>query len=330
MQVFQMQRQPDLSIVVPFLNEEENIGRVYEAIVSAMEPAEVLFEMLFVDDGSADQTLEIARNLAESDPRLRVISFRRNYGQTPAMAAGIDHACGRVIVTMDGDLQNDPRDIPMLLGKIDEGYDIVVGWRHKRQDKLITRKIPSMIANRLIGKVTGVPIKDNGCSLKAYRAAVIQRIPLYADMHRFIPAMASLAGPKIAEVKVRHHARTFGSSKYGLSRIYKVLMDLLTIKTLAGFYSRPLAWFSILAIPFALLGIVVTGIGLFGLLADGSLSTPMTGTGLLFIVLALFLFFDGALAELVYNTGDTRPGDFVGPGKVETPRFRTEETRLRN
>lgn len=320
-----MQRQPDLSIVVPFLNEEENIGRVYEAIVSAIEPTGVLFEMLFVDDGSTDRTLEIARELSDSDSRLRVISFRRNYGQTPAMAAGIDYACGRVIVTMDGDLQNDPRDIPMLLGKIDEGFDIVVGWRHKRQDKLVSRKIPSMIANRLIGKVTGVPIKDNGCSLKAYRAAVIQRIPLYADMHRFIPAMASLAGPRIAEVKVRHHARTFGSSKYGLSRIYKVLMDLLTIKTLAGFYSRPLAWFSILAVPFALLGIGIIGVGLFGLLSTGSLSTPLTGTGLLFIVLALFLFFDGALAELVYNTGDTRPTDFAGIGKIDTAHSRPDD-----
>lgn len=307
-----MQRQPDLSVVVPFLNEEENISRMFEAIIAALEPTDVDFEILFVDDGSTDRTLQIARELAAADGRLRIISFRRNYGQTPAMAAGIDHASGRVIVTMDGDLQNDPRDIPMMLEKIDEGYDLVVGWRHKRQDKLITRKIPSMIANRLIGKVTGVPIKDNGCSLKAYRADVIQRIPLYADMHRFIPAMASLAGPRIAEVKVRHHARTFGDSKYGLSRIYKVLMDLVTIKTLAGFYSRPLAWFALLAIPFAILGVIILGVGMAELITTGSLSTPLAGTGLLFMILALFLFFDGALAELVYRTGDTRPKDFVG------------------
>jgi len=307
-----MQRQPDLSVVVPFLNEEENISRMFEAIIAALEPADVNFEILFVDDGSTDKTLQIAKELAAADGRLRIISFRRNYGQTPAMAAGIDHASGRVIVTMDGDLQNDPRDIPMMLEKIDEGYDLVVGWRHKRQDKLITRKIPSMIANRLIGKVTGVPIKDNGCSLKAYRADVIQRIPLYADMHRFIPAMASLAGPRIAEVKVRHHARTFGDSKYGLSRIYKVLMDLVTIKTLAGFYSRPLAWFSLMAIPFAIFGILILGVGMAELITTGNLSTPLTGTGLLFMILALFLFFDGALAELVYRTGDTRPKDFVG------------------
>jgi glycosyltransferase involved in cell wall biosynthesis len=292
---------------------------MFEAIIAALEPVGVDFEILFVDDGSTDKTLQIAKELAAADERLRIISFRRNYGQTPAMAAGIDHACGRVIVTMDGDLQNDPRDIPMMLKKIDEGYDIVVGWRHKRQDKLITRKIPSMIANRLIGKVTGVPIKDNGCSLKAYRADVIQRIPLYADMHRFIPAMASLAGPRIAEVKVRHHARTFGDSKYGLSRTYKVLMDLVTIKTLAGFYSKPLVWFSLLAIPFAILGIMILGVGMADLITTGSLSTPLTGTGLLFMILALFLFFDGALAELVYRTGETRPKDFVG--------FRVERAR---
>ena len=306
-----MQESPDLSVVVPFLNEEENIGRMYGAIVSAIEHLPLEFELLFVDDGSTDGTLERARQLANSDSRLRVIKFRRNYGQTPAMAAGIDHARGKVIVTMDGDLQNDPRDIELLVGKINEGFDIVVGWRHKRQDKLITRKIPSMIANRLIGHVTGVPIKDNGCSLKAYRADVIQRIPLYAEMHRFIPAMASLAGPRIAEVKVRHHPREFGASKYGLSRIYKVLLDLITIKTLAGFFSRPLAWFSILALPFALIGIATMGVSIASLMVDGVLSTSIAGTGLLFLVLALFLFFNGALGELIYQTGDIRPDDFI-------------------
>jgi len=306
-----MQYSPDLSVVVPFLNEEENIGRMYEAIVSALESSTLDYELLFVDDGSTDRTFDKARQLANVDPRLRVIKFRRNYGQTPAMAAGIDHARGRIIVTMDGDLQNDPRDIEMLVGKVDEGFDIVVGWRHKRQDKLVTRKIPSMIANRLIGYVTGVPIKDNGCSLKAYRADVIQQIPLYAEMHRFIPAMASLAGPRIAQVKVRHHAREFGASKYGLSRIYKVLMDLITIKTLAGFFSRPLAWFSMLALPFALVGASMMTVGLTQLAFTGTLSTPITGTGLLFLVLALFLFFNGALGQLIYETGETRPDDFI-------------------
>lgn len=301
----------DLSIVVPFLNEEESISHMYEAIVAAVDPLDCGFEMIFVDDGSSDRTFEIARSLAMRDPRLRVIRFRRNYGQTPAMAAGIDHARGRIIVTMDGDLQNDPRDIGKLLHKIDEGYDLVVGWRANRQDKLVTRKIPSMIANRLIGKVTGVPIKDNGCSLKAYRAEMIQNVPLYAEMHRFIPAMASIAGPRIAEIKVRHHARSFGSSKYGLSRVYKVLLDLLTIKTLAGSFSRPALWFSIMSIPFVLLGIVIALLTVSEFISTGLFPISLAGTGLLFLTLSAFLFFNGILGELVYKTGETRNEDFA-------------------
>jgi glycosyltransferase involved in cell wall biosynthesis len=203
---------PKLSIIVPFYNEEDNIQRMHAAIASAVEPLGVPFEMVMVDDGSRDATLALATEIARRDSRVRVVKFRRNYGQTPAMAAGIEHAAGEILVTMDGDLQNDPEDIRRFLQKIDEGYDIVVGWRENRQDKLITRKIPSMIANRLIGKVTGVPIRDNGCSLKAYRASVIKRIPLYSEMHRFIPAMASIAGVRIAEIAVRHHARQFGQS----------------------------------------------------------------------------------------------------------------------
>ena len=243
-----MSEQPDLSVIVPFYNEEDNIRRMHAAIVAAIEPLGVPFEMVLVNDGSRDRTLERATEIAREDPRVRVVNFRRNYGQTPAMAAGIEQAHGKVLVTMDGDLQNDPRDIEHFLAKINEGYDIVVGWRFNRQDKLISRKIPSKIANWLIGKVTGVPIKDNGCSLKAYRAALIKEIPLYSEMHRFIPAMASIAGPRVAEIKVRHHARQFGQSKYGLSRVYKVLLDLMVIKTVASFTSRPLQWFTILSL----------------------------------------------------------------------------------
>src|ERR1017187_5276015 len=226
---------PRLSIIVPFFNEEESISALYAAIVAAISPLEVTFEMVFVDDGSSDGTVRIATELARSDSRVRVVKFRRNFGQTPAMAAGIEHARGEILITMDGDLQNDPGDIKDFLAKMDEGYDIVVGWRFNRQDKMISRKIPSKIANKLIGKVTGVPIRDNGCSLKAYRASLIKAVPLYSEMHRFIPAMASIAGPRIAEIKVRHHARQFGKSKYGLSRVYKVLLDLMVIKTVASF-----------------------------------------------------------------------------------------------
>jgi glycosyltransferase involved in cell wall biosynthesis len=204
---------PDLSIIVPLYNEEESVGPMYQAIVGAVDPLGIPYEIVFVDDGSRDGTFRKAADLAEKDRRLRVVKFRRNYGQTAAMAAGIGHARGRILVTMDGDLQNDPADIPKFLEKMEEGYDIVCGWRHRRQDKLVSRKIPSIIANRIIGKITGVPIRDNGCSLKAYRAEIIKSIPLYSDMHRFIPAMTSLAGTRIAEIKVSHHARKFGVSK---------------------------------------------------------------------------------------------------------------------
>ena len=306
-----MPNKPDLSVVIPFYNEEESIGRMYDAISDAVSELDEAVEIIFVNDGSKDRTLEIASQIASRDPRLRVINFRRNYGQTPAMAAGIDHARGRIIVTMDGDLQNDPRDIGKFLKKIDEGYDLVVGWRHNRQDKWLTRKLPSMLANRLIGKVTGVPIKDNGCSLKAYRASVIQNVPLYAEMHRFIPAMASIAGPRIAEIKVRHHARKFGTSKYGLSRVYKVLLDLLTIKTLASFFSRPALWFTALGMPFAVIGLSMIIAGLFDILGNQSSPVPVIGTGLLLLTLSMFLFFNGILGELVYTTGDTRPDDFA-------------------
>src|SRR5450631_1103988 len=250
---------PKLSIIVPFYNEEESIRGMYTAIVDAIAPLGVSFEMMFVDDGSKDDTLTLASNLARQDARVRVVKFRRNFGQTPAMAAGIEHARGEILVTMDGDLQNDPADIGNFLAKMDDGYDIVVGWRFNRQDKLVSRKIPSRIANWLIGKVTGVPIKDNGCSLKAYRASVIKAIPLYSEMHRFIPAMASIAGARIAEIKVRHHARQFGKSKYGLSRIYKVALDLVVIKTVTSFVSRPMLWFTLLSLPALLFSILAFG-----------------------------------------------------------------------
>lgn len=294
-----------LSVVVPLYNEEDSIGPMYAALKSALDELDTAYEIVFVDDGSRDETLPKARQLAAADPTVRVIKFRRNAGQTPAMAAGIDEARGDIIVTMDGDLQNDPRDIRELVSHLAHGYDIAVGWRFNRQDKLWTRKVPSRIANRIIGKITGVPIQDNGCSLKAFRASVIKNVPLYSDMHRFIPAMASIAGARVIEVKVRHHARQFGKSKYGLNRVYKVLVDLLAIKTIVSFASRPLLWFALLAAPFFLLSAVCFVAGVHGLLApEGTISVPLAGTGLLFGALTIFLLANGALAELVYKTGD--------------------------
>lgn len=301
----------DLSIIIPLYNEEENIDLLYNAVIQATDPLQINYEIIFVDDGSRDKTYIKAKHLASQDSRLKVIKFRKNYGQTPAMAAGIEHAKGRLLITMDGDLQNDPDDIKYFIEKIDEGYDIVVGWRFKRQDKLITRKIPSRIANWLIGKVTGVPIKDNGCSLKAYRASVIKEIPLYSEMHRFIPAMASLAGSKIAEIKVRHHARKFGVSKYGLSRVFKVLLDLLSIKTIVSFSSRPLLWFSILASPVLLVALALLVISLYKVVVYSlNFSVPVVGTGVLLAALGFFLVLIGIIGELIYRTGDVKATRF--------------------
>jgi glycosyltransferase involved in cell wall biosynthesis len=301
---------PQLSVIVPFFNEEDSIDPLYEALTRALDPLAIHYELVLVDDGSKDQTLQRATALARRDSRVRVVKFRRNYGQTAAMAAGIEHARGKTLVTMDGDLQNDPADIPAFLAKMDEGYDIVVGWRHDRQDKLISRKIPSVIANRLIGRVTGVRIRDNGCSLKAYRAALIKEVPLYSEMHRFIPAMASIAGPRIAEIKVRHHARRWGSSKYGLSRIYKVLLDLMVIKTVTAFTSRPMLWFTLLSLPLLLAGTAALGYSIFSLASYGEIPMPIAGSGAIFFWSAVILVCSGALGELVYTLGDVREHQF--------------------
>jgi glycosyltransferase involved in cell wall biosynthesis len=303
---------PKLSVIVPFYNEEDNIRRMHAAIVAAIEPLNLPFEMVFVDDGSKDNTLQLAIEIARGDPRAKIVKFRRNYGQTPAMAAGIEHATGEILITMDGDLQNDPDDIKNFLAKIDEGYDIVVGWRFNRQDKLISRKIPSKIANWIIGKVTGVPIKDNGCSLKAFRGSLIKQIPLYSEMHRFIPAMASIAGPKVAEIKVRHHARQFGQSKYGLSRIYKVVLDLMVIKTIASFTPRPLLWFSMLALPGAILGTILLCFSAWLMISTWSgQALPLAGSGLILVTSSIILCCGGAVGELVYNLGDMRESQFA-------------------
>jgi len=296
----------DLSIIVPLYNEEQSVEPLYEAIVNVIDPLAIDYEILLVDDGSRDGTVVKARRLAEKDHRLRVIKFRKNYGQTPAMAAGIDHALGRILITMDGDLQNDPADIPKFLEKIAEGNDIVCGWRHKRQDKLISRRIPSIIANRIIGRITGVPIKDNGCSLKAYRAGIIKSVPFYSDMHRFIPAMASLAGTKIAEIKVNHRARKYGVSKYGISRIYKVIIDLLVIKTLLRFSVKPMHLFATGGLVSMAMGGAVLLLVLGEYLREGTKDFMLASGGLLFLILSFYFFLIGFLCELIQRTGSFR------------------------
>lgn len=284
-----------LSVVVPLYNEEESITALHARLHEALDPLRCSYELIFVDDGSRDRTFEKASELFSSDPCLTVVRFRRNFGQTAAMAAGIEQARGEVIITMDGDLQNDPRDIPLLLDKLHEGYDLVAGWRVKRQDKLISRKLPSRIANWMIGKVTGIPIRDNGCSLKAYRASVIKRVPLYSDMHRFIPAMSTTVGARIAQIPVRHHARSFGESKYGLSRIYKVLLDLFAIRAVIAYSARPIAWFATIALPF----VAIAAALLAGATVTPGFALPLWGSALILLLSIGFLVPLGILSELI-------------------------------
>jgi len=293
----------DLSIVLPAFNEEDSVDPLYQATVAAVAPLDLSFEIIFVDDGSKDATFARCAALAAADPRVRVIKFRRNCGQTAAMAAGIEHASGEVLVTMDADLQNDPADIPRLLAKLGEGYDLVVGWRHRRQDTLLSRRLPSVIANRLIAWVTGVDIKDNGCSLKAYRAELIKRVPLYAEMHRFIPAMSSLAGARIAQLKVNHRSRQFGRSKYGLSRIFKVLADLIAIKTLLLFAARPLFCFVSSAAIAGALGLLCALYAVYhAAVTEGSSVVVFASVAIMLGALSLFLVSIGLIGYLIYRT----------------------------
>jgi len=233
----------NFSIVVPIYNEQENIDALYRAIVAALDGSDPCYEIIMVDDGSKDGSYGILKELAAQDERLKVIRFRRNFGQTAAMSAGFDAATGEIIIPMDGDLQNDPADIPRLIEKLHEGYDVVSGWRNDRKDTFITRKIPSMLANALISSFTGVHLHDYGCTLKAYRREVLDGINLYGEMHRFVPALASQVGAKVAELPVRHHPRLHGNSKYGISRTLRVILDLMTVKFLLAYSTKPIQLF---------------------------------------------------------------------------------------
>ncbi|CAH2032035.1 glycosyltransferase family 2 protein [Trichlorobacter ammonificans] len=233
----------DLSIVIPIYYEEENIRPLYRAVTETLDPTGLSYEIIAVDDGSGDGSFGILKELALQDSRLRVIRFRRNFGQTAAMSAGFEAARGAVIVPMDGDLQNDPADIPLLLAKIREGYDVVSGWRRDRQDAFVSRTLPSRIANGLISRMTGVHLHDYGCTLKAYRREVLEGIGLYGEMHRFVPALASRVGARVTELPVRHHPRRFGQSKYGISRTMRVILDLITVRFLLSYATKPIQLF---------------------------------------------------------------------------------------
>ncbi len=277
-----------LSVVIPIYNEEENIQLLYDELKEVLQGIDRSYEIVFVDDGSSDRSLEFLERIQQQDPRVIVVSFRRNFGQTAAMAAGFDYATGEVIVTMDGDMQNDPHDIPGLLEKMDEGYDLVSGWRYNRQDAFINRKLPSMIANKIISKVTGVHLHDYGCTLKIFRKEITKGIRLYGEMHRFIPAIASGMGSRIAEVKVNHRPRRFGTSKYGITRTIRVILDLMTVKFLLSYATRPIQVFGLLGILCGLLGFSIALIMTF---QRQFLGIPLGNRPLL--LLAVLLIFMG-------------------------------------
>jgi glycosyltransferase involved in cell wall biosynthesis len=295
---------PALSVVAPLYNEAENVRPLVEWILQALATYEGSYEIILVDDGSRDTTWSEVR-AAAADPRVRGLRLGANVGQTAAMMAGFDHARGEVIVSLDGDLQNDPRDIPALVAKLDEGYDLVCGWRQRRQDKLLLRKVPSWLANRLIKRLTGVPITDNGCSLKAYRRDLLKRISLYAEQHRFIPALSASAGARITEMPVRHHARRFGESKYGISRTLKVLVDLITLKMITTFRSRPLLGFSMAAMPALIVALVFAILWFVSLTQFGpqkAAALVFPGAGLLAVGVAFYLFMLGLVAEVALSS----------------------------
>ncbi len=304
----------DVSVVVPLYNEEESVEALYGEVRAAADRLGKSWELLLIDDGSTDATFETLRAICARDPRVRGLRFRRNYGQTAALQAGFDHAEGAVVITLDGDLQNDPNDFGLLLDTLDQGYDVVSGWRRDRKDKLLSRRVPSLAANWLIGALTGVRIHDNGCTLKAYRAEVVKRARLYAEMHRFLTPMMSLSGSRWHEVPVNHRPRRFGRSKYGISRIWKVFLDLLTVKMLLGFTLRPAKWFAALSVPFLIGTLLAFAASVYlGLTVAPSQRHPLVfpAITLLFAFAFAHLLVLGMFSELVVRTGDFRPGEAV-------------------
>lgn len=304
----------DVSIVIPLYNEEESVDALHREVTAAAERLGREYELILVDDGSRDGTTEKLRAICGRDPRVKVVRFRRNYGQTAALQAGFDHARGNVVITLDGDLQNDPNDFGLLLQHIDEGYDVVCGWRKNRQDKMVSRRLPSMAANWLIGNLTGTRIHDNGCTLKAYRLEVVRKASLYAEMHRFLAPMMSLSGSHTKEVVVNHRARRFGQSKYGISRIWKVFLDLLTVKMLLGFTTRPALWFGLLSLPFlagALLSLFTSMYVHFVWYPQNEYPLVFPSATILFSFAFAHLIVIGFFAELVVKVGDFKEVEAV-------------------
>lgn len=302
----------ELSIVCPIYNEEESIPHLYNSLIQSLDKLGKTYEIILVDDGSKDRSFEELKKLQANDSRIKVIKFRRNFGQTAAMSAGFDYAEGDIIISMDADLQNDPEDFSKLIDKINEGFDVVSGWRKDRKDKTMSRKIPSKIANKLISKLTGVHLHDYGCSLKAYKSNVIKNVYLYGEMHRFIPAICSMIGAKIVEIPVKHHPRKFGVSKYGISRTIRVVLDLITVRFLQTYMTRPIQIFGKLGLYSILMGLIFFVLTIF-MKFKGTLNI----TGNPFFVISVFswlaglqLIVTGLLAEIqtrVYYEGQKKP-----------------------
>ncbi len=295
----------NLSLVTPVYNEQDNLPLLFDAVYKTMHTLERAWELILVDDGSRDNSLSILKEYAEKDPEhIRVISFRRNFGQTAAIAAGLDYSQGEIIVLIDADMQNDPADIPMMLAKLDEGYDLVSGWRKQRKDNAITRNFPSMLANWLISRVTGVHLHDYGCTLKAYRRDVLEGFRLYGEMHRFIPVYANSVGAHITEVPVRHHPRTFGKTKYGLERSVKVVLDLFTVKFLISYASKPIYLFggagSMLMVVSAIIMLFLFVRRWFFFV--GIANSPLLQMSAMFFILGVQSILMGLIAELLVRT----------------------------
>ncbi len=291
----------DISIIIPVYNEEGNVEELYNRVRMAMDKTNINYEVIFINDGSTDGTMGLLKSLALSSDLVKVVDFRRNFGQTAAMQAGIDHSKGKYICFLDGDIQNDPEDIPGMYRKAAEGYDIVSGWRHQRKDPFFSRKIPSMIANSIIAKSTGVKLHDYGCSLKVYDGELLRGTPLYGEMHRFIPALVALKGAKITEVKVNHYPRKSGKSKYGISRTFRVILDLITVKFFGGFSTKPLhifgSWGMISATAGFLISLYLAVIRIFFKEPIGN--RPLLTLGILLIFLGIQFITIGLLGEFL-------------------------------
>lgn len=295
---------PDLSVVVPLYNEEPNVAELHRELTAALGAWGRPYELLFVDDGSTDGTFPVLQELQAGDPRVRVVALRRNFGQTAAFAAGFAHARGRMVATSDGDLQNDPRDLPMMVGMLEDGHDLVCGWRRRRRDPWLTRRLPSNAANWLISRTTGVKLHDYGCSLKVFRGEVVRSLRLYGEMHRFLPAIASERGVRIAEVEVNHRPRRFGASKYGLSRTMRVMLDLFTVKFLLSYSTQPIQIFGPPGLLMGAAGLGITAylgyVRLFG--GQGIGDRPLLLLGILLIFAGMQFLTLGLLAELQART----------------------------